>query len=34
MPDARYFSMPSDDVGGDVRRKWALNGVAIFYDVG
>ena len=21
MPDARYFSMPSAEVGGDVRRK-------------
>src|SRR5262250_585333 len=25
MPDDRYFSMPSADVGGDVRRNRALN---------
>src|SRR6516225_5089810 len=25
MPDERYFSMPSAEVGGDVRRNRALN---------
>jgi hypothetical protein len=25
MPDDRYFSMPSAEVGGDVRRNRALN---------
>ena len=25
MPDERYFSMPSAEVGGDVRKKRALN---------
>src|SRR6516225_6363034 len=25
MPDERYFSMPSADVGAEVRRKRALN---------
>jgi hypothetical protein len=25
MPDERYFSMPSAEVGADVRRKRALN---------
>jgi hypothetical protein len=25
MPEPRYFSMPSTEVGADVRRKRALN---------
>jgi hypothetical protein len=25
IPEARYFSMPSTEVGAEVLRNWALN---------